>query len=162
MEESFDKYNHPVYSDAVIEESLEKVKREKLRVWYGVRKLNKIAKKKSIIVIFENAIGGDSEKNEKKMNWYMHVAHCRLQTEEEKKDSVFSTRVFTTYEKLIDQTFKGDYELALEHNSIDDQNHVSLEERLIIQEKLKVLIRRHYPDLFEVKTHQSKFNFNNL
>lgn len=161
IKETFTKHNHQVYPDQVIDERLEQLKNEKLRVWYGVRRLNKIAKQKSIIVIFENSRNGDFEKNEKKVKMYMDIAYMRYQTFEEKTDAAFKLRVFHTFELYIDKKFKGDFELALEHNSLSDQNHVELEERDVIKNKLRSLIGSKYK-MYSTETirGQLRFEFN--
>lgn len=144
-EETFTKYQHQIFSDQNIDRQLEKLKHENLRVWYGVRKLNKIVKKRSIIVIFENEITGLLEKNEKKVKLYMDIAHVRLQTEKEKTDAAFKNRVFHTFEIYFDnRKYKGNYHEALEDNFLADQYHVSLIERYLIKEKLMILIQKKY------------------
>jgi hypothetical protein len=151
-EETFTKYEHKIFSDQEIDRQLEKLKSENLRVWYGVRRLGKIVKKRSIIVIFENEVTGLLEKNEKKVKLYMDIAHVRLQTEAEKTDAAFKNRVFHTFEIYFDnKKYKGDYMKALEDNSLADQHHVSITERELIKTKLSRLLKEKY-DLYTTQS----------
>lgn len=117
---------------------------QKLRVWYGLRRLTaKAVKKPSIIVIFENAY---MAKNEASINQKMKVLHERYQTEAEMVDVENCNRVFTVYEmQFLDNKFyKKSPLLAIENNFKADQNHVSLEERTLIKEKLLNEVYKFY------------------
>lgn len=117
---------------------------KKLRVWYGLRRLTaKAIKKPSIIVIFENEY---MAKNEAAINQKMKVLHTRFQTEAEMQDSENCTRVFHVYEMMFldNKVYKKSPLLAIEHNFKADANHVSLEERTIIKEKLLREVYRFY------------------
>lgn len=117
---------------------------KKLRVWYGLRRLTaKAIKKPSIIVIFENEY---MAKNEASVNQKMKVLHERYQTEAEMIDVENCNRVFTVYEMQFfdNKTYKNSPLLAAENNFKADANHVSLEERTIIKEKLLNEVYRFY------------------
>lgn len=108
----------------------------KLRVWYGLRRLTeKAVKKPSIIVIYENAY---MSKNEASVNQKMKVLHTRFQTEAEMIDVENCNRVFTVYEMQFfdNKAYKKSPLFAIEQNFKADENHVSLEERTMIKEKL--------------------------
>lgn len=49
----------------------------RLKVYYGIDKLNKIMTKPAVSIIFENEVGGNLEKKEKKVNQRMHVVYWR-------------------------------------------------------------------------------------
>lgn len=117
-----------------------KVTSERLRVFYGWAKVNKIRKKEAISVVFEN----DTQRDEKTMrfiNKMMEVVYIRDQTDEEKFGIEKINRMFTEYSVFLsDKRFHGSLELALRSNSEDDRNNVSQEERELIKSKL----RDHY------------------
>ena len=116
----------------------------KLRVWYGLRKLTeKAVKKPSIIVIYENAY---MTKNEVSVNQKIKVLHTRFQTEAEMIDVENCNRVFTVYEMqfLNEKSYKKSPQFAIECNFKADENHVSIEERTEIKEKLLREIYKFY------------------
>lgn len=116
----------------------------RLRVWYGLRRLTeKAVKKPSIIVIYENAY---MSKNEASVNQKMKVLHARFQTESEMIDVENSNRVFTVYEMqfLDNRVYKKSPLFAIEQNFKADENHVSLEERITIKEKLLKEVYQFY------------------
>lgn len=119
---------------------------EKLRVWYGLRKLTpKVVKRPSITIVFEN---GYLWKNEASVNRMMKVLHCRFQTKEEMQDSDKCTRVFSVWEiYLNDKKFNGDIERAIEFNYQCDSNNVSELERFEIANK----IRNEIYDFYNIK-----------
>ena len=119
-------------------------KKGKLRVFYGITKINKVLKKPSIAVFFENE-RYNSEKNERMVSRWIKIVHTRLQTEEEKEDSIFGNRVFTKYELCFNEKpFFGNYIYALEINHQADQFHVSKEERDVIKNKLLSELKKTY------------------
>lgn len=116
----------------------------RLRVWYGLRRLTeKAVKKPSIIVIYENAY---MSKNEASVNQKMKVLHARFQTESEMIDVENCNRVFTVYEMqfLDNRVYKKSPLFAIEQNFKADENHVSLEERTTIKEKLLKEVYQFY------------------
>ena len=119
---------------------------EKLRVWYGLRKLTPtVVKKPSIIIVFEN---GYLLKNETSVKRMMKILHCRFQTEQELEDSNMSNRVFSIWEVYLnDKKFNGDVERAIEFNYQCDSNNVSEQERLEIANK----IRNEIYDFYNIK-----------
>jgi len=132
-------------SDDEIEELTKKVKKKRLRCFYGVSKINKILKKRAITVIFENDECGLPEQNEKRVSRWMHIVHVRFQTPEEKEDAIYRNRMFTTYHSFIDEKpWKGDWKAVLHNNYVADENNVKESERLIIKEKMGMALRKHY------------------
>ena len=128
-----------------IEELWNSIKKKNLRVFYGVSKLNKIFKKRSIVVMFENCTPGLPEEREKKISRWMQIIHVRNQTIQEKEDAIYKNRIFTTYNTFIDEKpWNGDWEAALHNNYLADENHVSKKERLIIKDKLGIALRKYY------------------
>lgn len=118
----------------------------KLRVWYGLRKLTeKLVKKPSIIIVFEN---GYMWKNEQSVNRMMKVLHTRYQTEDEMKDAECSTRVFTVWEIFLqDRKFNGDVEKAIEYNRICDSKILSDNEL----NEIELKIRNEIYDFYNIK-----------
>lgn len=118
---------------------------ERLRVFYGWSKVNKIRKKEAISVIFEN----DTQREEKAMrfiNKMMHVVYVRNQTEDEKKGAENAIRMFTEYSIFLNERrFQGSLELALKCNFEADKNNVSQEERETIRSKLRDCYRSTHP-----------------
>jgi len=136
--------NDPLTAEEIAEK-WKSIKKKHLRVYYGVAKLNKIFKKKSLVVMFENCTPGLAEERDKKVARWMHVVHIRSQTIEEKEDAIYKNRVYTTYNSFIDEKpWKGDWKAVLHNNFLADENHVSEKERLIIKEKLGQALRKYY------------------
>ncbi len=121
----------------------------KLKVWYGVDRLNKVMKKPSVSIVFENSIHLHEEILEKKVRQRMDVAYMRYQTDEESLGAEDATRIFQTWTmEIYGKAYKGDIEYLLNQNSLADENNVSLEEREVIKQKLRELLKKRYPDLF--------------
>jgi len=118
----------------------------KLSVWYGLRKLTeKVVKKPSIIIVFENEY---TWKNEESVNRMMKVLHTRYQTEDEMKDAEGGTRVFTAWEIFLqDRKFDGDVEKAIAYNRQCDINNVKEIELNEIENK----IRKEIYDFYNIK-----------
>jgi len=118
----------------------------KLRVWYGLRKLTeKVVKKPSIIIVFENEYTWKNEESVKRM---MKVLHTRYQTEDEMKDAEGGTRVFTIWEIFLqDRKFDGDVEKAIAYNRQCDINNVKEIELDEIENK----IRKEIYDFYNIK-----------
>lgn len=119
-----------------------------MRVWYGFSKLTKKAvRKQELAIYYENSphIAGNKDEWVRKR---MTVVHVRTQSSEERKDGIGCSRMFTKYRYFIeDKPFFGDIDKVLYSNSEADKNHVSLEERTVIQEKL----RKQYYECYDVK-----------
>lgn len=107
-----------------------------LRCFYGFSKLTKkIVRKRSIVCFFENDY---SFKNEEWINRRIHVAFVREQNYKEKQDAAYLNRIFTKYEKFIDEKpYKGKFEWALQDFMKDESKNVSEEMKLEISEALK-------------------------
>ena len=108
-----------------------------LRVWYGWAKLNKIRKRESISVIFEN--GKQSpERTDNFIHKMQNTVYVRHQTDEEAKDAKGSNRMFTEYTIFMDdKAIRNRLDFALWVNSEADANKVSAKERAVIEEKLR-------------------------
>lgn len=80
----------------------------------------------------------------------MTICHERFQTEAEMSDAPFKNRVFTTYYVFMDdKAVKGSLERALKINSESDKNHVGIEERKRISEKLRAAFIASHRDYKE-------------
>lgn len=112
-----------------------------LPVYYGWAKINKIAKREALTVIFLNddvgpRIGKDSYDG---VSRFIEICYMRYQTKEELTDANFANRVYTIYSIFMDDKhINGSLEAALRTNFNADENHVSENERKKIMEKLKV------------------------
>ncbi len=129
------------------------IKRPKLLpVYYGWAKVNKIAKREALVVIFLNdhtgpRIGKDGTDG---VSRFMHICYKRLQTEDEQKDSHNCNRIYTVYNIFMDDKhINGSLETALRTNFDADKNHVSENERRKIMEKLKVQYMSKHPNYKE-------------
>lgn len=108
-----------------------------LRVFYGYAKLNKIMKKRSLMIIFENENKGS--RNEARVKSWMHIVYTRNQSEREMQDAKGAIRMFTVYNMFIDKpTYGGDINKVLEENFEADANNISEDERTKIREALKI------------------------
>lgn len=100
-----------------------------------------------MVCVFENARNNPA-KNDLYISRAMTVVYSRFQNEEELKDAWHQNRMFTKYGYFIDEKpFNGDIEKALHQNFEADSNNVTLEERILIREKL----RESYYKLFNRK-----------
>lgn len=112
-----------------------------LPVYYGWAKINKIAKREALTVIFLNddvgpRIGKDGYDG---VSRFIEICHMRYQTEAELTDAKFTNRVYSVYSIFMDDKhINGSLEAALRTNFDADKNHVSENERRKIMEKLKV------------------------
>ena len=80
----------------------------------------------------------------------MTICYERFQTEAEMGDAPFNNRVFTTYYVFLDdKAVKGSLKRALKINSESDKNHVNIEERKRISEKLRIEFIASHPDYKE-------------
>ena len=108
-----------------------------LRVFYGWTKLNKVRKKESISIIYENR-NQNEDKVQRFLSRAQNTVYIRNQTEEEMKDGETSNRMFTEYSiRMDDKKIQGSLIRALDINSEADKNNVSAEERKIIYDRLK-------------------------
>ena len=112
-----------------------------LPVYYGWAKINKIAKREAITVIFLNdnvgpRVGKDGYEG---VSRFIEICYVRYQTETELTDVSFANRVYSVYSIFMDDKhINGSLEAALRTNFEADKNHVSENERRKIMEKLKV------------------------
>lgn len=123
-----------------------------LPVYYGWAKINKIAKREALTVIFLNdttgpRIGKDGYDG---VSRFIEICHMRYQTEAELTDARFANRVYTVYSIFMDDKhINGSLEAALRINFDADKNHVSENERRKIMEKLKVHYMSKHPNYKE-------------
>ena len=125
---------------------------KRLKVFYGWSKINKIQKREAIAVAFENEelAGDECRRSGKSLRKTMTICHERFQTEAEMSDAPFKNRVFTTYYVFMDdKAVKGSLERALKINSESDKNHVGIEERKRISEKLRAAFIASHRDYKE-------------
>lgn len=119
-----------------------------LPVYYGWAKINKIAKREALTVIFLNdttgpRIGKDGYDG---VSRFIEICHMRYQTEAELTDAKYANRVYTVYSIFMDDKhIIGSLEAALRTNFDADKNHVSENERRKIMEKLKVHYMSKHP-----------------
>lgn len=141
------------------------IKRPKLLpVYYGWAKLNKIAKREALTVIFLNdRVGPRTGKDGYDgVTRYMEICHRRYQTEEEVQDGWSQNRVYTVYSIFMDDKhINGSLEAALRTNFDADKNNVSENERKKIMERLKVHYMSKHPTYREQKKKllQLEFDF---
>lgn len=116
---------------------------QKLRVWYGLRKLTaKVVRRPSIIIVYENSWHWKNDENIKKM---MKVVHTRFQTEQEVSDACKHNRMYSVWELYLnDKRFKKSPELAIRQNSYEDRTQVSEVERNLIADKLRAEVYKFY------------------
>lgn len=115
-----------------------------LKVYYGFTRLNKVFKKRSLKIIFENE-RDRSGRNLKRVQSWIKIVYIRNQSQKEEKDAELYNRVFTVYELFIDEKpWNGNIEALLEHNFKADYNHVSIEVRTELKDKLYMDYRFHY------------------
>ena len=125
---------------------------EKLNVYYGWSRINKVQKKEAIAVFFENEpfAGDDIRRSSKTMKKLIDVVAVRPQTEKEMEDAAFCNRVFSVYYVFLDdKAVKGSLKTALDINSQADCNHVSEELRKEISDKLRKRYMETHPDYQE-------------
>ena len=141
------------------------IKRTKLLpVYYGWAKINKIAKREALTVIFLNdttgpRVGKDGYDG---VSRFIEICHVRYQTEAELTDARLANRVYTVYSIFMDdKNINGSLEAALRTNFDADKDHVSKKERNEIMEKLKVNSLKNHPNYQEPKKGpvQLKFDF---
>lgn len=91
------------FSEEAIRFRQEKAVKQRLLVWYGISKQNKIRKKRGICIIFLNDRHNTLEYYEFRVRRFMDICYVREQTDAEKTDAAYSTRIFTSYEKFLDE-----------------------------------------------------------
>lgn len=88
-----------------------------LKVWYGWAKLNKVRKREAISVIFENG-KQSSERTDGFIRKMQNTVYVRYQTDEEAKDAVSKSRMFTEYNIFMDdKAIRNSLDFALWENS---------------------------------------------
>lgn len=129
-------------------------KSQKLRVFYGWSRINKVRKKQSLSVIFENGRQGE-ERTTRFISRMQDTIYVREQSEGEKGDALGVARMFTEYSLFIDEKpFYGSLKSILEVNFEKDKNNVSEKERLKIKEALLRAYTDKYPRYKEPRSTQ--------
>lgn len=115
-----------------------------LKAYYGFTKLTKkIMRKHELVIWFENC-NHNPARMEQFINRRMHIVHTRTQTQGEMSDAYHSNREWTKYGYKIDEDFESNIELVLEKVFLGDSKNVSLEERNVIREKLRLAYAEVY------------------
>lgn len=131
-------------------------------VYYGWAKVNKIAKREALMVIFLNdhtgpRIGKDGTDG---VSRFMHICYKRFQTEAEQKDSHNCNRIYTVYNIFMDDKhINGSLKKALQANFGADCNNVSESKRKEIQEKLRSGYLELHQGYMEPTCQQLEFQF---
>ena len=119
--------------------------KNKLRVFYGWTRINKIRKAEAISIIYENRKQSE-DKVEKFLKRMQETVYVREQTDNEMKDGELSNRMFTEYSIRMDnKEIKGSLSKALTMNSEADKNNVPEKERDIICVKLRDAYMMNHP-----------------
>ena len=117
----------------------------RLRVFYGWAKMNKIRKRPSLSVIFENGCQNE-ERVRRFINRMQDTIYERYQSEAEAKDAEGANRMYTEYSTFMDHPkIKGSLNAILKSNFSADENHVSVQKRNEIREKLRESFLRANP-----------------
>lgn len=125
---------------------------KRLKAYYGWTKLNKVQKRESLVVAFENEehAGSETSRSGKTLRKSMSVCYERYQTEEEMTDAKGATRCFTVFNIFMDdKAIKGSLRAALYVNFEADKKHLPEEERAVIRSKLEKAFRRSHPEYKE-------------
>ena len=133
-----------------------------LPVYYGRAKLNKIAKREALTVIFLNGYAGPriGKDGHDGVTRFIEICAMRYQTEDEVKDAEFSNRIYSVYNIFMDdKAIKGSLDAALRANYEADSKNVSEKERKSIREKLKSVFMKNHPDYREPTGFQLQLNF---
>lgn len=122
---------------------------DRLRVFYGWCRLNKIRKKEAISVIFENE-SGKEERTRRFVNRMQETVYIRFQTADEIRGAEGAMRMFSEYLIFMDEKeIRYSLNLALNANSDADRNHVGLNEREQIRSLLRTAYLAGHPDYHE-------------
>ena len=116
------------------------MERRLLPVYYGWAKLNKIAKREALTVIFLNDFTSPRTNKDgyDGVTRYIDVCAWRYQTDAERQDAKLSNRIYTVYSIFMDDKhIRGSLDAALHANFVADKNNVSEKDRKEIMEKLK-------------------------
>lgn len=113
--------------------------RERMPVFYGWAKLNKVMKREALMVIFLNDNPGPRINKDGKygVTKYMNVVYERCQTSKEEADAKFNNRLYSVYNIFMDdRNVRGSLEAALKINNDADKNNVTQSERDAIRKAL--------------------------
>ncbi|MDY3141855.1 MAG: hypothetical protein SPE11_10810 [Parabacteroides sp.] len=122
---------------------------DRLRVFYGWCRKNKIRKKEAISVIFENERGRD-DRTQRFVNRMQETVYVRFQTPDEVRDAEGSIRMFSEYLIFMhDPKIRNSLNSALAANFEADRNQVGTQEREQIRTQLRNAYLSAYPDYHE-------------
>lgn len=122
---------------------------KRLRVFYGWAKVNKIRRKEAISVIFENDRGREGS-TIRFISRMQKTVYVRDQTEKERIGADGSARMFSEYSIFMsDRKICNSLERALIVNFDADKNHLSIDERSAIKDKLRIAYLESHPDYKE-------------
>lgn len=116
---------------------------DRLPVYYGWSKINKVQRREALMVIFLNdnpgmRIGKDGECG---VTRFITPAYKRLQTKDESADGKSSNRIYSVFSIYMDDPrINGSLQAALDVNFMADRNNVSKDER----DKIKNALRNMY------------------
>lgn len=133
-----------------------------LFVYYGWSKVNKIAKREALSVIYINEnvgprVGKDGQDG---VTRFMHVCYRRKQTNGEAAEGSRQNRIYTRYDIFMDdKNINGSLMKVLEENYRSDRNNVSEKERKVIKKKLHDGYIHLHPQYEEPQSVQLTFNF---
>lgn len=127
----------------------------RLKVYYGVEKLNKIKHKRAICILFANS--GDYRFDDSGRSYQarfvarqMHLAYTREQTKSEAADAAGCNRDFVGYSMFLDdRRYGGSLEAVLADNSEADRHNVSKAERKRISDAIRKVFMEVFPDYKE-------------
>jgi hypothetical protein len=128
-------------------------------VFYGFARLTKKAvRKRSIVIQYANTTNYN-DRQRRYIEQKMHIVHQRYQIEGEALDCPTATRSWEKWEYFVDdKRWNGNVDLVLEDNFLAEENNVSLEERTLIKDKLKVGYNRYYIQPEFLKTNKNAYN----
>ena len=131
----------------------------KYLVFYGFARLTKKAvRKRSIVIQYANTTNYN-DRQRRYIEQKMHIVHQRYQIEGEALDCPMAIRSWEKWEYFVDdKRWNGNLDLVLNDNFIAEENNVSLEERTLIKEKLKVGYNRYYIQPEFLKTNKDAYN----
>lgn len=116
-----------------------------LNVWYGWSVINKIRKKPSLSVIFDNG-GGNTERGIKSLQRFQKTFYTRKQTIDEAEDAKYQDKIFTEYSTFIfEKPFYGDIDKVLEHNFQADIKNVDIN----VLNEIKESLRKGYYQIYK-------------
>ena len=140
------------------------IRENRLPVYYGWAKINKVMKREALMVIFLNEnpgprVGRDGSDGVTK--WIVPV-YKRWQTQKEAEDGKNCIKMYTTYDTFMDdKRIGGSLEAILQDNDEADRFNVSKSEREVIRKALYNAYMEIHPNYKEPQR-QLLLTFNEL